>query len=78
MDGQSPPHLNAGVTRVSPPPVLPQLLPTVELPFVTEQVNVGHADVAVEELDAREMIVQLLEGLERDAGENRRLVAQQL
>ena len=79
LDELSPPHLKAGITRVSPPPVLHQLLPIVELPLVTEQVKVGYAEVAVVELVfPAEMFVQLLEGLERDAGAKGRLVAQQL
>ena len=73
------PNLKAGIAGVSLASVLHQLLPIVELSLVTQQMQVGHAEFAVVELVfPAEMFVQLLEGLERDAGENRRLVAQQL
>ena len=71
------PHLEAGIAGVSLPSVLDQLLPIVELSLVTEQVKVGHAELAVVELVfPPEMFVQLLEGLERDARADRRLMAQ--
>ena len=73
------PHLKAGIAGVSLTPVLHQLLPIVELSLVTEQMQVGHAELAVVELVfPAEMFVQLLEGLERDLGADGRLMAQQL
>ena len=73
------PHLKAGIPGVSLAPVLHQLLPTVELSLVTEQVEVGHTEVAVVELVfPAEMFVQLGKRLERDARADGRLVAQQL